>query len=58
VFDNSMTMSSKLASERANKQNLAMQQWQTKTNAGTATTTAGISAGGMVIGAAAAAAAA
>lgn len=56
-FNDSMTMSSKLASERANLQNIAMQTAANKANSRTAVTTAGISAVGMA-GAAAAAAAA
>lgn len=54
-FDNSMTMSSKLASERANKQNLAMQQWQTNANNSASTTNATITGGAMAAAAAAAA---
>jgi hypothetical protein len=56
-MDNSLSMSSKLASERANIQNSMMQNYATNTNANTSMTTAGISAAGMA-GAAAAAAAA
>jgi hypothetical protein len=50
-----MTMSSKLASERANKQNLAMQQWQTNANNSASTTNAAITGGAMAAAAAAAA---
>ena len=57
-FDDSMTMSSKLASERANQQNMLMQQWQTKQNASSSMTNAGITASGSAIGIAGGAAAA
>ena len=57
-MNDSLSMSSKLASERANKQNLAMQNYATKTNASTSVNTAGLGAAGMAGAAAAAAAAA
>jgi len=53
AFDNSLTLSSKYASERANKQNLAMQQYQTSSNSSSATTGAVIGAVGMAAAAAA-----
>lgn len=57
-FDNSTTLSSILGSDRANKQNLAMQNWLTNRNASTSTTNSAIGAGGVGAAAAAAAAAA
>lgn len=58
VLDNSLTMSSKLASDRANIQNSQMQSWATRKNNETSMINGGMSMVGMVGGAAAAAAAA
>jgi len=44
AFDNSLSLSSKYASERANTQNLAMQKWTTQQNQQSSNTSAGMAA--------------
>lgn len=55
AFDDALSLSSKYASERANQQNLGMQQWVTQMNANSASKSSSNQTGAMAAAAAAAA---